>query len=288
MSDREIPAHDDLHVRMLRTSADVTSFLSWPGEDLAAMVEAGLRRAVADRDKTLSRRVGRLYPCYVEARPAAERRRLLREIAFEFEPLGPIPSPLLLWIVYDPAHEVVADATVLYAASHDSGLEDEVDGALILEDLVLRHGTGSMAGFLAGLVHLGDIRLIPALNRLRWLCTEDEVVAFCRRPPGVPTTTESTMLLGWMEETVEVAPERFGPLAARFADLAGWAPEMIHCRRAMPCTVQEALAPPDGDELAVLEYSTWIGERLEALAEREPEPRVMPTVLRAWGLGEPS
>lgn len=285
MSDSCLQPGDDLHVRMLQASSDVSSFLTWPDDEIVAMVEAGLRRFTVDRDTRLGGRVGRLYPGYAERRPAAERRRLLRDLAFANEPLGPVPTPLFLWIHQDPAPEVVADATTLYAASFDGGRGEPIHGARTLEDLVLEHGTASMPGFLAGLVHLGDIHLIPMLRRLRLLCTEDEVVAFCAGPVGVPTTTEATCLLGWMEETVEAEPGRFGPLAARLAALASRAPEIIHCERPMPCSVEEALGPPPGDVVPMLDFSTWIVERLEAIAQREPEPRVMNEVLRAWGVG---
>lgn len=117
----------------------------------------------------------------------------------------------------------------------------------------------------------------------------EEVNQAVRIRTGFLSAATMEFLLDWMEECRRDNDDHvFGALAASMVNQlsAARAPEVMTGQRAIP---PSAFSPAIQEHMAawvpLAVYAEQIAPRLHALDAAEPEPKVMPAVLHAWGLG---
>lgn len=139
-----------------------------------------------------------------------------------------------------------------------------------------------------GLLCLGDRRAHPWLLDIRDQLSVAEIEQAVRIRTGFLSAATVEFYLGWMEERQRDADGRvFGALAA------GLVNQVVASKVPMIMTGLRTIPPgrvPEDQETKVaawvpLEgYAEQIAPRLLALDAAEREPKVMPEVLRAWGI----
>lgn len=180
----------------------------------------------------------------------SDRLRLLGTVTAFVEEGRARADALLPFALYDPADAVVAVAGREFALLHPSSSSHPLEGA---ETLVARLAASDtaptrLAAVLAGLVSLGDLRLLPLVRGRAALLTGATArrALACLDGPIV-TCLEVEFLLDWLEraanpEDAVAVAEALAGLPARSADGT-----VLQVDRVFPST-----AAPAGDELGVI------------------------------------
>jgi hypothetical protein len=136
----------------------------------------------------------------------------------------------------------------------------------------------------AGLLLLGDMRLLPLLEEIWERLTPGARLRMIRRRSNLVTAAMVEFLLRRLE--ADQSEEYFGELGAALHNL----PEIAsHLPMAVVMDIRRNFGLPAGKEPMELlsretlaEAFTRIRPRLEALIARESEPKVLPNVLATW------
>jgi hypothetical protein len=193
------------------------------------------------------------------------------------------------FVFEDPDRRIVMPATCGYAS----------DGFLLDGDPmsrpknilnVLEHGVVKNAGAIFGaLLTLGDPRLLKLLWPLKHTLSNEDLHQASKTPSGYLHAGTIHFILDWMEGLDGDGQDlAFGTLVT----------SLIVRRRTMQVPgVATGLRPFPFDSVSakeaeamlkyipIEEFTASVAPRMIALAETEPEPRLMPAVLKVWGLG---
>lgn len=257
--------------------------------DLAqlAMLEA-LRFATGELDR--GDVATQLYELMIERLTVEERVALLQSVAAAiFESHGPA-SGLLPFLLSDPAHKVISTAALEYALLapvEDDDLLSGPRGLLNFARLVAREPE-RCAALLAGLVILGDRRILPLLHGSWELLGGDAEAtrSLVNARTHWQSAAQIEFLLDWLEAMLIAEDEgTFGIVAAGLYNIAKRGVEVEDAERVFP------IWSTTGEQTVYLaqwsfeEYARVIEPRLRDISERESDPKIIPVVLEAWGLG---
>lgn len=270
-------------------------------DEVEYVLEETLKCFGATRDNGLVPPLSMLYLRYIRMSQVSRRQELLSRLVRYVSEGRKSQHPLLRCFLTGDT-----DGQIISGAALDLSMVVPTDTAnpLAGPEYVEAHGCGGLRAKLgkpglddegdaaAGLLLLGDMRLLPMLERIWERLTPEGRCRMVRRRGSLATRLCVEFLLRRLEADVD--EEHFGELGAFLHDL---------CRimRAQPAVglvdVRRNFGLPKGKEpmemLGLEEPSqalAWIEPRLEALIERETEPKVLPVVLQAWrrlAAGEP-
>ena len=195
---------------------------------------------------------------------------------------GSTPASAMWPVVdFDPDPHVVALATEELAAS-DAGFVGKTRRALL--DIFDEGSSAARCGILAGLLNLGSRRINKDLVRRRRLLGYEEIRELRYVQPTCVHASTIDFFLDWLEEIDSGPWDEFGILAGLLAKMpngcsaTGTIIELPagHLRTA-----------PDWNDPGIRhwsfrEYGRQIMPRLEAIAARESEPKVMDCVIELW------
>lgn len=192
---------------------------------------------------------------------------------------------LFLFVEDDPT--LLPRAALDYACTKELRQGDPLTGPKTVLNLFrLRRGDPTRAGLFAGLLLLGDRRVTRLLLDAR---DELEVGELHRVSFTRSGTLYAASIWFWLDflETLngDETDSRFGAAASALHRSPSETPDrkVIDIRRDFP--LQHSARPIELLKAWTLEeYAAIIAPRLRAVEAREPEPRVMPQVLQAWGL----
>jgi hypothetical protein len=229
-----------------------------------------------------------LYADLVARAAEADRLELLDRVAAAVEDGGTTVLALLPFLLHENAPEAVAIAAETFASLMPLEGADELTGPRTLLRL-LEHAEdeGTRVGLAAALLRFGDRRLRPLLDEAwRRLDPAARMRLVASRGPSRVLFAASVEF--WMGCLEDADTEVFGAIAGELerAPRQAEPARVLDVRRKFP-----ANASDDRDEIALegdwpLEaYAAQLAPALRDLARRENEPRRMPAVLAAWGIG---
>jgi hypothetical protein len=281
--------------------ADISDPARWPGlsEDRLCQVIGYTILAYAEfRMEEVVPLVIRMYSYVVDRIPADRRFQLMRNVTHRFSNDELVPDDanrhrvdaLLPFIVHDPDTRIVSTATLDFAvlrgdASHPWLGVDQAFGMFEAGHVM------NQPAILIGLIALGDRRLSPRILRLLESCPPALAQAVSKMNCSFVFAATVDLVCDWLLCLMQASPEQdpgastFGHVAAALyrlgtrADATGVA-EISRC------------FPPKSPTDSGIEHERWtkeafarlLGPRLQALAEMEHEPRILPDVMSAWGL----
>lgn len=139
----------------------------------------------------------------------------------------------------------------------------------------------------AGLLHMGDRRLLPALAKFRREMDYADVVDATALSPAYPLRPVVDFYLEWLEEILG-RPEwdgQFGAVAGRLAGLARTLEGEVLLDLRRNFGLVESVAPVEVEaQTPVGEYAPAVVARLQAMIPQETEPKLLPDVVLEWRL----
>ncbi|MBT4701338.1 MAG: hypothetical protein HOB79_09705 [Rhodospirillaceae bacterium] len=193
-------------------------------------------------------------------------------------------NAMLPFVLEETDFSICSTAALDYASCRPLSDEDPMSGPGEVNDMILQDRPKCRPGLFAGLLLLGDVRV----NRILWdtkdIFSESEIqqIAKCRSGFLYKTTIE--FYLDWLESLRgDFRDRNFGSIASGLV-LARenlMMEQVLDCERIFPVPRN---APPGliRQQFDLPEFAETISDRLLALEMREPSPKVMPEVLRAW------
>ena len=201
---------------------------------------------------------------------------------------GIAAGALTPFMVLDWSQGIVATATIDYVNMGSLIDDDPMSRPSVALDLVKKGAPAESAAIIGALLGLGDQRICELLRPMRSEFSLEDIETIGKCHSGFVARCTVTFYLEWLEELVDKkdvdSEDRFGVVAAGLYNLISnnAFPFIAAGRRQFP-------APVDGE----WPYLRWEdpanfarsrGSRLLYIESRESVPRVMPFVIRAFGL----
>ena len=223
-----------------------------------------------------------LYAEVVARVTAPQRLDLLERVAEAVASSSTTVLALMPFLQHEPDAGIVQTAALTFAAHMPLSGGDPMTGPRTVAALVPHADDDQVrVGLIAGLLALGDRRVLPELRGL-WRHLEPagrEALTRQSLPFACASTVE--FLLDWLEDADE---EGFAVAAAMLAKLpADSGGRVLDLRRRFPAHVDSE--EPEIEvvgEWSTPEFGARIAPRLRDLERRENEPRVLPAVRAAW------
>jgi len=286
---------------MRRIDADISDPARWPAlsEDRLCQVIGYTILAYAEfRMEQLIPLVIRMYPYLVERVPAERRFTLLQNITNRFSNADMVPDDgirhqvdaLLPFIVHDPDTTIVSTATLDFAVLRGTTAQPGIGFEQALG--MFEVGTvENQPAILIGLIALGDRRFSDRILDLLETAPPELAQAVSRFNCSFVFAATVDLVCDWLRALLRASPEQdpgastFGHVAAALHRL-GTKAETTGVRDISRCF------PPTSPTASSTEHGRWtraayarlLGPRLQALAEEERAPRILPDVMHAWGL----
>ena len=194
---------------------------------------------------------------------------------------------LLPVIVFEEEENLVATAAIDYASLRAPYGGEPLTAVHELLSVIDMPQAGSSEGIFAGLLQLGDRRVCDLLGGVKHQLDRHQVKTLSRIFTGSIWAAVVDFYLDWLDELVgDTDDGKFGSVCAALHRMPREAREPVvrESVRQFPVTPGQ----PSGNWKQVWtlsEYAELIRPRLQAVAEREEEPRIVPVVLESWGLG---
>jgi hypothetical protein len=272
---------------ILRVIAQPSEFQRLSPPELNAAIFFGLGYLGRTDDQGFLAPMMRCYRHYVETVPPAIRMDRLDSILpflveREFSALALHP---ILYGETEPA--LIARATLEYAMVARATPDNPYRS---VDELVQAIRGGSMRGvpgYFAGLLLLGDRAVNERLKPVRDLLDVEGLTLVLRMRIGYLCAAYIEFWIEWMEEAASGADARSQSIVGGILGaLEDWPflvedPNVVDIRRRL-----DPPTPDEGIELLSIrsfrEYFAEIRPRLEAIARRETEPKMMPGFIASW------
>ena len=231
-----------------------------------------------------------LYAASVPRISEQQRMQMLVELIGLAEQGKISANPLNAFLFVDPSISIVSTTALHLAAIYPGTTEaDPLFGVRQLLGFANQHASDGdehvAVSILMGLLLIGDRRVTEELRNC-WRMLSAEGRATLSHMEGVRLyATVIDWLIDWLEDC---EGDEFGAVAAALvrSSQVAKAEGVIETRRALPLWSQsEDQIVTTVAEWTFAEFGARIRPRLQAIAERESEPRIMPDVLAAWEIG---
>ncbi|HEY6073541.1 MAG TPA: hypothetical protein VIV15_09160 [Anaerolineales bacterium] len=228
------------------------------------------------------------YTASMDGKARDDRMSLLLKLSDDVDGGRRRPGVLVPFIFIDTDPHIIATASLAFAQSRSVQEGEAMSGpATVLELMEDVPGLEDerRAAMLAGVLMIGDRRTFPMIRGKWRLLGRAGRKALCQIRSGFIYANTVDFYLDWLEDADE---SDFGTVAGTLAAMPRTAfhLEVLDVERQLP------IGPSAEDPVRVLQrwsfadYGRIIAPRLQDLARRESEPKVLPVVLRAWGVEE--
>lgn len=228
----------------------------------------------------------RLYRLGVERLDVDTRSRLLARVGTQIEQLEHAPNGLLPFLYEDPHPAVVSAASLQSAVLMPLRGDDPLTGPRTMIEMADQLDDEQRRGHvLGGLLLLGDRRVTALVEPRLATLSPEGLVALALPVSGVLHAAHVELLLAALERLPEHA---WGGIAAGLARVRETARDarVVDVERKLPVWAHDGRpAVRVLREWTAAAYADEIAPRLRRLAAREHEPRVLPSVMAAWGIG---
>jgi tetratricopeptide (TPR) repeat protein len=250
-----------------------------------------LYAAHPEQDASVRASFDAMYGRLLEDLSPVERGRIIDEVCASL-PVGiPAVNTLALFVHAEPDPGVAATAVINMAhLTHLSG-DDPLSGLSMLSSLYEHEQTSETVriSVFSGLLLLGDRRVLPILDRLWGLLARQGRHRVLYATSGVAYASTVDFLLDQLGK--ERDEGLFGSLAAALCHLPEETAQgrhpgyVVDVARRLPSSFLESEPTLTLlDAWPIEEYGARIAPRLKELAREESEPKVLPTVMAAWGI----
>lgn len=197
-------------------------------------------------------------------------------------------NALLPFICEDSSRRIVSTATIDLVSLGQIENGDPMHLPSTIVDLIKSPAVKNPGAIFGGLLNLGDPRLCKLLWPTRELLDKEAVQEAIHCSTGFIYTNTIDFLIDWLEETIESNEGLFGILAA------GLGKEIKLNKIDKAFTGERPFPFPKDDNdvrklidsrsILLSDYIKTIAPKLYKLEAKEPAPKIMSHVLRAWGL----
>lgn len=264
--------------------------ISWPSLSDAALVKLSLV-VMTELDLPSEDFGGRVLPLYrlaVDRLHPFERRYLYDALRYRVTSGESSPDVLLPVMREETLGELVTDAVAPFVLNHAPEEGDRLAGARTVIGMFLRGEARERAWLFAGLLNLGDRRVIALLHDLRDELDRREIVEVALNPAVGIHASVAEFWLGWLESVVGDIDQPVSAVALGLAVL----PDTRNAERVVDLvwSGSRPRARPvrrSRKDWAFAEYSSKLRPRIEAVAARLPEHDIGQRLCAAWGLSSP-
>lgn len=260
-------------------------------EELRQAMFLGLMRYGVTNDPTEVSRLVPLYNAVVRRSSVAERMRLLEHVTDAVEQRAASGNALMPFIMIDPEHPIISTAALNLAVltPGDDPLAGPREVLRIAVKDVPDIQQDARTSILAGLLLLGDRRILALLDRCWELLDAPHRQALAKARSDFIYAGVVDFYLDWLDACLESGDEGlFGTVAAQLATMPlrpAVGPQVVDIERIMPAWAANGGPPVRHlQSWTFAEYGRVIEPRLRDLLARESDPKVLPHVMRMWGL----
>lgn len=264
-----------------------------PADRLWLLASARILHHAYTNDPEDVPRLGDLYGLATRRLPIQDRLRLVKAVADVLDSDVKQLNALMPFMFHDPDLAVVSTASLSYATVMPLQDGNPLSGPMMCWSIVENHTDNDepmAAGILAGILALGDWRILPLLDGVwhRFSLEGQRLLSRAWFNRIYASTIE--LWLRWLEDVEE---HDFGFPAAALVRLPRDLPDLevedLRRRFPAPYNLSEAdyaANPPVTlvQKWSIAEYARIIEPRLRLLLLRETYDKVMPRMLEEWGL----
>lgn len=233
-------------------------------------------------------RIQKLFALYRHAMARIESQERM-EMLLQFskmteEQQGQGHMGLMMFLAVEDDPAMCSTAAMNLAVLFDPAGQDELAGPrFVVNSLLNRQDDSELQGrAIGGVMLLGDRRLLPLLEDA-WVKLDDEArLGLTHAKSGFVTEGVVEFWLRCLEKGCSDAV--FGSAAAAIAKMAATAqvPFVLDVRRVLPAYKDSANAMQVLRRTSFADYLETIRPRLQALAAKESEPKVVPKIIEIW------
>jgi hypothetical protein len=255
----------------------------------ADMLLGEIMRFAALHDAATAAGVRELYDRFLKRGMSLDTRQEIYRHAAGFRDRKDLsPAVCILFICEDPDSGICSTAVIDWVSAAGLTDGDPMSRVKDVIDMIVRRRAQNVGALFGGLLNLGDPRVCALLVPLRDRLTDFEANEAMRSFTGFIYAATTEFLLDWLEGLKgDKKDHRFGIVASGLSLLRTGMqrPEVMTGERPFPW---DSVTPEEQRRMAryipIEEYTERIAPRLRTLERREPEPKLMPQVLEAWGV----
>jgi hypothetical protein len=246
-------------------------------------------------DPAQARHLMRMYDELFLPAPIESREAVCSHVAAIAQQLGGHTAGALTpFMLLDENHVIVSKATIEYVSIGSLNENDPMSRPKNVVTMIMRGIPRNPAAVMGGLVAIGDPRVCALLAPLRGSLDVRQTEIVTQTFSGLTTKSQVEFYLDWLEELVDrddyEGLSLFGHVTAglyRLADrrLLPWIADGLR-----PFPVPNPGEEKEEEEWSSItkieprEFANSIADRLYDLEQRESAPKVIPHVIRAFGL----
>ena len=259
---------------------------SIPPEKLKHFVFFQILQYGAASDERMIQELQRLYAVFVEKVSFEDRSEVLEEVFEALERGVGFLNALLPFIYEDPAAGIVTGASMKMALISALRNGDPLTGPKEMCELARQDAADDkMRGrIVGGILLLGDRRILPVLDECMKHLGSEGRMELSRAWSGFAYASTVDFYLTWLKRAPE---DEYGAVAGSLARLAVSAQphKVLDVERKFPSNAPDNRPPVKYlREWTIEEYGRVIAPQLRELNRKEREPKVMPNVMKAWGV----
>lgn len=223
--------------------------------------------------------------------PVELRKEIYRHVVFMVETIGGgIVGAMTPFMILDTDMSVVSTATLDYASLGSIIINDPMSRVRDTIDLIHKGIAANPGAMIGGLLCLGDPRVCDLLVPLRADLDIETTKTISHCSSGMTARCVVEFYLDWIEEFIDARDDfsegMIGNVIAglyRLSD-ARKAPFIIDGYRPFPVPKGKNVTWPDIKHIEIDDFVKSISHRLYNLERRESSPKLMPHVIRSFGL----
>jgi hypothetical protein len=165
---------------------------------------------------------------------------------------------------------------------------DRLEGVRAVYDLAVSSPGTTRIGILMGLAYMGDRRVYDVLKNCWSLLSSSELQRFLRSAMPALYAGYVDFLVGALEQNRvnegEWATALWGSVLGCLCGLPRSFDKVVDVRRELPLDPRKERQVRVLESRTIIDYGARLWQRFERLLLREPEPQLMPMVMKAWGI----
>ncbi len=273
--------------------SDIRSAERWAAmdqEQLALLLRNGVVAYGITCDESIIPDLGRFYEYCLRVLPEDTRFEVFIAIQSALMAGATSTNALFPVIFSETSAGIASTATIDYAMLHPCAPDDPLSGVRLIAKWVSQSQLGNRAAIFGGLLSLGDRRLEEILASLVGHLTVDQIFEAASTTTGMPTVGAFELWLGWLELCIQAGQGHtnfFAAFASGIVRLVKSArvPQFADVERNFGYAAHKGeSAMRILETLNVPDLAQRYAQRLYALEEAEPPPKIMSQVLIEYGL----
>lgn len=274
----------DQYVEMLALLHDVEAHDALDDEKLCQLTFFSIAIYGISNHQDMINPLGSLYGLFRARIDDEERLNLYRAIQDKLLEQQISVNALLPFLLKESSFTIASSAALDYAVCRPLNDNDPMSGPQDIIDMINAGASCCRVGLFAGLLLLGDSRVNKLLWDVKSILDNSEIQQLARCRSGFLYQSTIEFYLSWLESLDgDYFDSVFGSVASGLLLSREnlMVEKVLQTERIFPVP-DEGLPSVILNEYSLEEFASLIADRLIALEQNEPPPKVMPEVLRAW------